>query len=62
MTANILTAHPDLKGVFAANEASDVGAVEAIRMAHKTGKIKVVGWDTSPDEVEGVTEGAVYGS
>src|SRR3954468_18126141 len=60
VTENILTARPDLKGVFAANEASDVGAVEAIRMAHKIGKVKVVGWDTSPDEVEGVTDGAVY--
>jgi ribose transport system substrate-binding protein len=60
VTENILTANPDLKGIFAANEASDVGAVEAIRMAHKIGKVKVVGWDTSPDEVEGVTDGAVY--
>jgi ribose transport system substrate-binding protein len=60
VTENILTAHPDLKGVFAANEASDVGAVEAIRMAHKIGKVKLVGWDTSPDELEGVTAGDVY--
>ena len=33
VTQNILTAHPDLKGIFAANEASDVGAVEAVRMS-----------------------------
>jgi ribose transport system substrate-binding protein len=61
VTANILTANPDLKGVFAANEASDVGAVEAIRIAHKAGKVKVVGWDTSPDEVDGVRQGLVAG-
>jgi ribose transport system substrate-binding protein len=58
VTQNILTAHPDLVGIFAANEASDVGAVEAVRMAHKIGKVKIVGWDTSPDEVEGVREGS----
>src|SRR3954452_24659517 len=56
VTQNVLTAHPDLVGIFAANEASDVGAVEAVRLAHRAGKAKIVGWDTSPDEVEGVRE------
>jgi len=51
VTQNILTAHPDRKGIFAANEASDVGAVEAVRMSKKRGQVKVVGWDTSPDEL-----------
>jgi ribose transport system substrate-binding protein len=60
VTENILTAHPDLKGIFAANEASDIGAVEAVRMAKKLGQVKIVGWDTSPDELEGVTAGDVY--
>ncbi len=59
VTQNVLTAHPDLKGIFAANEASDVGAVEAVRLAHLKGKVKIIGWDTSPDEVEGVREGMV---
>jgi ribose transport system substrate-binding protein len=61
VTANILTANPDLKGLFAANEASDVGAVEAVRIAHRVGKVKIVGWDTSPDEVDGVRQGIVSG-
>jgi ribose transport system substrate-binding protein len=61
VTSNILTANPDLKGIFAANEASDIGAVEATRLAHKAGKVKIIGWDTSPDEVSGVREGLVAG-
>jgi ribose transport system substrate-binding protein len=61
VTANILTANPDLKGLFAANESSDVGAVEAVRIAHKVGQVKIVGWDTSPDEVDGVKQGVVAG-
>ena len=61
VTANVLTANPDLKGLFAANEASDVGAVEAVRIAHRVGKVKIVGWDTSPDEVDGVKQGVVAG-
>jgi len=59
VTENVLTAHPDLKGIFAANEASDVGAVEATRMADMLDQVKIVGWDTSPDEVEGVKDGSV---
>jgi ribose transport system substrate-binding protein len=61
VTANILTANPDLKGIFAANEASDIGAVEATRIAHKGGKVKIIGWDTSPDEVQGIKEGLTAG-
>ena len=61
VTANILTANPDLKGLFAANESSDVGAVEAVRIAHRAGKVKIIGWDTSPDEVDGVKQGLVSG-
>ncbi len=29
-------------------------------MAKKLGQVKIVGWDTSPDELEGVTSGDVY--
>jgi ribose transport system substrate-binding protein len=61
VTANVLTANPDLKGLFAANESSDIGAVQAVRLAHRVGKVKIIGWDTSPDEVKGVREGIVAG-
>ncbi len=61
VTENLLTANPDLKGIFAANEASDVGAVEAVRLAHKAGRVKILGWDASPDQVQDVNEGLNYG-
>jgi len=61
VSQNILTANPDLKGIFAANEASDVGAVEAVRLAHEAGKVKIIGWDASPDQVKDVREGLNYG-
>lgn len=59
VTENILTAHPDLDGIFAANEPGVVGAVNAVGQDGKAGKIKLIGWDASPDEVKGVTSGAV---
>lgn len=59
VTENILTANPDLDGIFAANEPGVVGATNALNQAGKAGKIKLIGWDASPDEVKGVTSGAI---
>jgi ribose transport system substrate-binding protein len=58
-TENILTANPDLDGIFAANEPGVVGATNALNQAGKAGKTKLIGWDASPDEVKGVTSGAI---
>lgn len=59
MTENILTAHPGLDGIFAANEGGVLGAAEAVRRADKTGEIAMVGWDASPDEIAALKEGVV---
>jgi ABC-type sugar transport system substrate-binding protein len=44
---NILTAHPDLDLIWAANEGGTVGAVTAVKNAGKAGKIAVFGTDIS---------------
>jgi ribose transport system substrate-binding protein len=59
VTENIVTANPDLDGIFVANEAGVIGAINALNQAGKTGKIKLIGWDASPDEVKGVASGAI---
>ncbi len=56
---DILTAHPDLNGIFAANEPSVLGAAEAVRAKGKAGKINIVGWDASPDEIKDVQAGII---
>ena len=43
--SNILTAHPDVQGVMAANDSMALGVVKAIDASGKSGKIKVVGFD-----------------
>jgi ribose transport system substrate-binding protein len=43
--SNILTAHPDVQGVMAANDSMALGVVKAIDAGGKSGKIKVVGFD-----------------
>ena len=59
VTEDILTANPDLDGIFAANEPGVLGAAEAVRKAGKAGEIVIVGWDASSEEVQGVRDGVI---
>jgi ribose transport system substrate-binding protein len=43
---NMLTAHPDLEGVFCSNESASEGAVQALKA--RNSHLKVVGFDSSP--------------
>ncbi len=56
---NILTADPNLKGVFAANEPGVIGVVHALLERGLIGKVKVVGFDNAPDEVSALAAGQV---
>ena len=56
---NILTAHPDLGGIFASSEASAVGASQAIKSRSLQGKIKFVGFDSSDSLVEDMNAGVI---
>ena len=47
VSENILTAHPDLDGIFASNESSTMGAVQALKSRHGE-HVKLVGFDWSP--------------
>jgi ribose transport system substrate-binding protein len=59
VTEDILTANPDLNAIFAANEPGVLGAAEAVRQAGKAGEIVIVGWDASPEEIQGVRDGVI---
>jgi ribose transport system substrate-binding protein len=56
---DILTAHPDLNGMFASNESSTVGAVQAIKQKGLAGKVVLVGFDSSPNLVDDLKAGAI---
>ena len=60
VTEDILTANPDLDGVFAANEPSVLGAIQAIEAAGKTGEVTVIGWDAAPDEIAALQTGQIH--
>jgi len=56
---NILTSHPDLNGVFAANEPGVIGTIHALEGANMIGKVKVIGFDNAPDEVTALAKGQI---
>lgn len=53
---NMLTASPELAGMFASNESSSVGAVRALK--NRTG-VKLVGFDSSPQLLEALKSGLI---
>jgi ribose transport system substrate-binding protein len=57
---DMLQAQPDLKGIFAVNDPTALGAVAAIEKAGKAGKIKVVGIDGQPEGLQAIKEGKIY--
>ncbi|HVL66167.1 MAG TPA: sugar ABC transporter substrate-binding protein [Vicinamibacterales bacterium] len=59
---NILTAHPDVKAVFATNDQMALGAVEAIAARGRTGTIAVVGFDATAEAVQAISEGRMSAS
>lgn len=56
---NMLTAHPDLKGIFAVNEISGVGAAQALRARKLQGKVKLVAFDASETEIKALQDGII---
>jgi ribose transport system substrate-binding protein len=56
---DILTAHADLDGMFASNESSVVGAVQAIKQKGLAGKVVLVGFDSSPNLIDDLRAGAI---
>ncbi|NLN92579.1 MAG: ABC transporter substrate-binding protein [Candidatus Hydrogenedens sp.] len=59
VTSDMLTAHPDLGGIFATNEPGAIGAAQALRAAGKAGKVKLVGFDSTEEEINALKEGVI---
>jgi ribose transport system substrate-binding protein len=57
VTENMLTAHPDLAALFASNESSTVGAVQALK--GRQSSVRLVGFDWSPALLEDLKSGVI---
>jgi len=56
---NMLSAHPNLAGIFPTTEAGVLGAVQALKARGKIGQVKVVGFDAADDEIAALRNGGV---
>ncbi len=54
---NIITANPNIKGVFASNDNMGLGAIEALKNADMMEQVFLVGFDANPDAAESVLAG-----
>ncbi len=59
VTEDILTANPQLEGIFASNESSTIGAAQALKSRGLAGKVKLVGFDNSPSLIDDLRAGVI---
>lgn len=62
LTKAIIQAHPDLAGVYGANEGSAIGVVNAVREMGKEGEIVVVGFDSGKQQIDAIKDGLMSGA
>ncbi len=58
----IIQGHPNLKGIFGANEGSAIGVLNAVRELRKQGKIVVIGYDAGKQQKDAVRKGIMAGA
>ena len=56
-----LQAHGDLRGIFAINDPSALGARAALEKAGKADQVKIIGFDGQPDGKQAIKLGKIYG-
>ena len=58
----MLQAHPNLKGMFGANEGSAIGVVNAVKELKRQGKVVVIGYDAGKQQKDAVRSGLMAGA
>ena len=56
---NILSAHPDLSGLFASSEPSSLGAIHAVQSRGLSGRLRLITFDSSKAHVEALEQGTI---
>lgn len=59
LMSNLLQAHPGITAVFGSNESTTRGALGALDKAKKLGKVTFVGFDSSPELLDGLEKGQI---
>ncbi len=58
----IMTANPDLKGFFGANEGSIKGVLNALKETGKEGEIVAIGYDSGQQQIDAINDGTEAGA
>lgn len=59
VVSGILQSNPDLDGVYAPYEAGATGAAQAVAAAGLQGTVKLVGFDSSPAQIQALEDGTI---
>jgi ribose transport system substrate-binding protein len=59
-TEDALQANPDIRGIFAINDPSALGARAALEKAGRTAQVKIIGFDGQPEGKQAIKEGKIY--
>ncbi len=59
ITVSMLSEHPEIKAILAANDSMALGAISAIKTLGRTGKVHVVGFDNIPAVQQAIKEGKI---
>lgn len=62
ITNDILIRHPDLVGIFAANDGMALGAVESVFASGRGGDVTIIGVDGNSDAVRSINDGRLSAS
>ena len=60
VTEDTLQAHPDLRGIFAINDPSGLGARAALEKAGKQDQVVIVAFDGQPEGKEAIKDGKIF--
>ena len=58
--ADALQSNPDLRGIFAINDPSALGAVAAVEEAGKSGQVVIIGFDGQIEGKQAIKDGKIY--
>ncbi len=62
LAKTMLQAHPNIKGLFGANEGSIIGCLNAVKENGKEGKIVVIGYDSGKQQIDAIKSGVEAGA
>jgi ribose transport system substrate-binding protein len=58
----MISANPDIKGFFGANEGSAIGVINAVNELNLAGKIVVIGYDSGQAQIDAINSGLMAGA